>query len=271
MRRCLLAALTAGATGMSTLIGSEWNLKLNVGIEPGSYLARTGWGASEGRIIVNTQVRFEEELMQEAEELVGPLATTRRLSICGDAPTFVSMQGVQEVTFDSGGWCVQRKMGASKRDEGLLRFWLDCPSGATKGDVSIDAGERIFFSTGVFDDKAELESLLEQREELKGSLAANAAAAEARKEAQANGNLFEKAMAFREGVKVEDERQLLRYKEEFFETVPTLGKGPAAITTGPGQCGLSVKRQSGKGFFSSNVYHILGRFEMDAVESSVAM
>lgn len=228
-------------------------------------MARTGWGASEGRLILNTIVKFEEGIATEAEELVGPAKNTRVISAKGGAATFVSFEGAQEVTFTSGGWCVQRTLGADKESEGLLRFWLDCPSGATKGDVTIDAGERIFFSTGVYDDAAELKRLAEQRDALATSEAdAEAQRRKLQKEAD-EGNLLAKVAAFRAKVTAEDERMTLRYQRQFFERLPGLGLGPAAITVGPGQCGLSVKRQSGSpGLFGrSSVYHILGRYEME--------
>lgn len=250
---------------MSSLIGSQWQLKLNVGIEPGSYLARTGWGASEGRLIVNTAVRFEDTKVTEAEDLVGPLSGTRVLSVDDNAApsTFVSMEGEQQVRFTSGGWCVQRVIGASKDSEGLLRFWLDCPSGAQKGDVTIDAGERIFFSTGIYDDATGLSELVEQRTAMEAKLAD--AKAEAKKPPMEESNPLAKLLAFRSSITEQDERTSLRYQQQFFDAIPSLGAAPAAITVGPAQCGLSVKRQSEAGMFGSKaVYHILGRFEMEA-------
>ena len=70
-----LHALPAAA--LSTLIGSSWRLKMDIGLEPGSYLARSDWGASGGRLRFNVDVDFEETQATVAEELVGPLAGAR--------------------------------------------------------------------------------------------------------------------------------------------------------------------------------------------------
>ena len=94
LRFLLFAMLMAPASGLSSLMGTTWNLKLNVGLEPGSYLARTNWGASEGRLIVNARVCFDEAMSTANEELVGPLSGTRVLSIDDGASTFVSLDGV---------------------------------------------------------------------------------------------------------------------------------------------------------------------------------
>jgi hypothetical protein len=272
----LLVTTVAGMASRSTLVGSEWRVKLNVGLEPGSYMATTGWGASGQRLIVNTMVKFEESMADDAEELVGPLAGTRNLASCGGAATFVSLEGEQEVRFASGGWSVQRTLGASPASEGLLRFWLDCTSGATKGDLSIADGERLFFSTSVYDDAAELQRLQEQRTAMESKLAEAEAAAEARRRGEEPGDEaggvlrripgLSQIAAVRARVTAEDELLSLRYQKQFFESLPSLGVGPAAITTAPGQGSLSVKRPArGLGFMAKNEYHVLGRFEMEPV------
>ena len=111
-----------------------------------------GWGGSGARVVVSALVDFEAELANEAEELVGPRSQTRVLNARGGGK-IVTFDGEQAVDFTSGGWCVQRPLGAQAgSDEGLLRFWLDCPSGCARGDVVVPQGERIFFSTGVWDD-----------------------------------------------------------------------------------------------------------------------
>ena len=78
---------------------------------------------------------------------------------------------------------MQRTIGASAESEGLLRFWLDCTSGASKGDVTVDAGERIFFSTGVWDDAEEVRRMVRSRDELDAKDKGKAADAETPKSA----------------------------------------------------------------------------------------
>ena len=54
---------------------------MDIGLEPGSYLARSDWGASGGRLRFNVDVDFEETPATVAEELVGPLAGSRIQSV----------------------------------------------------------------------------------------------------------------------------------------------------------------------------------------------
>ena len=70
-----------------------------------------GWGASGMRVLVDATVEFEESPAGESEELVGPLDQTRALSARGGG-TVVTLEGEQQVSFESGGWCVQRPMFA---------------------------------------------------------------------------------------------------------------------------------------------------------------
>ena len=106
------------------------------------------------RVLVDALADFEESPARETEELVGPLDQTRTLSARGGGTT-VTLEGEEQVPFVSGGWCVQRSLSAKPaQEEGLLRFRLYCPSGCAKNDVSIPPGERIFFSTGIWDDAA---------------------------------------------------------------------------------------------------------------------
>ena len=151
----MLATLSTCSTGYtSTLLGTSWRLKLDVGLEPGSWMPKKidGWGASGARLLVDALVDFEASPAGEGEELVGPLDQTRLLTARGGSK-IVTFEGEQEVSFESGGWCVQRPLLSKPAEqEGLLRFWLDCPSGCAKNDVSVPPGERLFFSTGVWDD-----------------------------------------------------------------------------------------------------------------------
>ena len=151
----MLVALSTCSTGYtSTLLGTSWRLKLDVGLEPGSWMPKKidGWGASGARLLVDALVDFEASPAGESEELVGPLDQTRLLTAQGGSK-IVTFEGEQEVSFESGGWCVQRPLLSKPAEqEGLLRFWLDCPSGCAKNDVSVPPGERIFFSTGVWDE-----------------------------------------------------------------------------------------------------------------------
>ena len=75
------AAALSTLRGSSSLIGSRWQLKLDIGLEPGSYLARSDWGASGGRLRFNVDVDFEDTPSTVSEELVGPLSGTLGLGL----------------------------------------------------------------------------------------------------------------------------------------------------------------------------------------------
>ena len=189
----------------------------------------------------------------------------------------MSLQGEQKVVFGNGGWCVQRPVGAQPGSEGLLRFWLDCLSGATKGDVSISRGERIFFSTAVFDDAISLAQMAEQRAEVEAGLKDLKERQERRVAGEGGeGGVFAaipglaQIASFRDAVADEETRTRLETQAAFFERLPRLGEGPAALAAGTG--GLSVKRQMerpagplGPLIGERNVYHILGSFEAEPV------
>ena len=122
-----------------------------------------GWGASGGRCIVNVDVSFDEKAAGRSEELVGPEDMTRSLT-AGSASSIVTTRGEEQIQFASGGWCVQRTMFGKPEDQGELRFWLDCVSGASRGDVSVPANERLYFCTQVFDDAKGLAQALKAKQ-----------------------------------------------------------------------------------------------------------
>ena len=119
--------------------------------------------------MVDTTLDFTPTKAQHSEELVGPLSETRELRVLSSG-TVITLEGEKEVTFKSGGWCVQRAMGAKKESEGALRFWLDCEAGAARGDVSVEPGERLFFTTSVWDDVPGIERLTEFKQKTEAQL-----------------------------------------------------------------------------------------------------
>lgn len=264
-----LALLSSAArvACLSTLIGSRWQVKLDIGLEPGSYFHRTGWGSSGGRLPITALVDFEETASTHAEELVGPLRGTRVLT-ARSGGKFVSMEGEQTVTFESGGWCVQRAVFSTPSSPGLLRFWLDCKSGATKGDLVIEPGERIFFSTTTWDDADELAHMIKRCAVVESGLAkvdASARSGDCDDSPISRLPGVSQLLAFRKAVQADEERSALKSEALFFAQFSNLAKSPAAVACSRG--GLSVKRQSSQDWLGSrnDVYHILGSFELEPV------
>mmetsp|Transcript_2689 Transcript_2689/g.7477 ORF Transcript_2689/g.7477 Transcript_2689/m.7477 type:complete len:312 (-) Transcript_2689:113-1048(-) len=154
----------------SSLARTRWKLLLDVGIQPGTWMPKRfpGWGESGVRLPLQVTVEFTSQSSPAGETLVGPKADTFVLKVCDkdSTTTFMSEFGEQTVTFADGGWCIQRPTadilnaeGSAVKPEGLLRFWLDCSSGAKKRDVEIVPRKRIFFTTGVWDDPQGVESM----------------------------------------------------------------------------------------------------------------
>uniref|UniRef100_A0A7S0EPS3 Peptidyl-prolyl cis-trans isomerase C n=1 Tax=Phaeocystis antarctica TaxID=33657 RepID=A0A7S0EPS3_9EUKA len=269
----MLAALSTCSTGYtSTLLGTSWRLKLDVGLEPGSWMPKKidGWGASGARVLVDALVDFEASPVGESEELVGPLDQTRTLTARGGGK-IVTFEGEQEVSFESGGWCVQRPLlSKSTEQEGLLRFWLDCPSGCAKNDVSVPPGERLFFSTGVWDDAdgvldlrakatataAQL-SALESEEEM-GTEAAGAA-----DDYFGVDGLLGKVPVFgpmRRQFQRAEQKATLRRRSAYHASWPGLDEQRVALIASKGS--LSLKQERPRG------YIFLGKFEAEPLQSS---
>eukprot|EP00584_Thalassiosira_punctigera_P003059 CAMPEP_0172537382 /NCGR_PEP_ID=MMETSP1067-20121228/8991_1 /TAXON_ID=265564 ORGANISM="Thalassiosira punctigera, Strain Tpunct2005C2" /NCGR_SAMPLE_ID=MMETSP1067 /ASSEMBLY_ACC=CAM_ASM_000444 /LENGTH=307 /DNA_ID=CAMNT_0013322673 /DNA_START=49 /DNA_END=972 /DNA_ORIENTATION=+ len=157
----------------SPLTNTKWNLRLDVGLQPGTWMPKRhpGWCDSGARLPLSVDVEFNSQPSSWRESLVGPKGDTFVLNVISKTSTYVSEEGQQEVTFANGGWCIQRPTGdvrnaegSSVRPEGLLRFWVDCPSGARKRDAEVFPGTRIFFTTGVWDDPEGLEGMREEYE-----------------------------------------------------------------------------------------------------------
>lgn len=252
----------AAASYASTLVGTSWRVTLDIGLERGSWMPRNveGWGASGARVVVSTLVNFEASGADEGEELVGLQRQTRVLT-ARDGGKIVTFEGEQEVRFTSGGWCVQRPLGAqSASDEGLLRFWLDCPSGCAKGDVSIPQGERIFFSTGVWDDADGLRKLRLDKATVDEKLAK----LDDQEEFKDVGDFFGNfpGFALRRKIARQEELGLLTSRRKYYESFLGLAE-PSQVALMAARGSMSLKRQRGTGLLGRTLgteYHILGTF-----------
>jgi hypothetical protein len=195
-----------------------------------------GWGESGGRLALNVNVDFTDEPSSTRETLVGPKDETFALNVCDDLPsTFVSEQGEQKVTFKGGGWCIQRPtnnirnaQGSLVKPEGLLKFWLDCESGATKRDVVIRPKTRIYFTTGVWDDPQGLISLEEQYQDIVDKLQEVVDDTRDKRSKEDSKNLVEQALDFKTLVgNAQDFDVLQRRKENLERASPPKGSSVA--------------------------------------------
>lgn len=187
-----------------------------------------GWAESGARLAIDVDIEFSPEPCVTGERLVGPKGETGVLKVCTERrgpSTFVSEKGEQTVTFAEGGWCIQRPEreiynadGGRVKPEGLLRFWLDCPSGATRRDTKIFPGTRIFFTTGVWDDPA---GLVSQEENYKKTLTEIQDMADRTRESRSKEkkglNPIKDALEFRKLVGDAKEFERLKIRKEALE------------------------------------------------------
>jgi len=138
---------------------TKWKLQLDVGLESGTWMPKRfpGWAESGARLGLGVEVLFVNTPSPVGEPLLGPLAETYELKVTSPPCTIVTANGQENVEFLAGGWCIARPTaniknagGVEVKPEGLLRFWLDCPTGAKRQDVEIKPNTRIFFTTGVW-------------------------------------------------------------------------------------------------------------------------
>lgn len=144
----------AGLAVPSTLLpGTCWALSLDVGRHEGvGTWMPTEWASSGKRLrISGIKVEFSDEVCTtEFNE--------RRLNGLGEqedhfwvrvlsSGAIVAADGDNvQVAVTSGGWS-RVWMGREGAKEYRLRFFLDLADGATRGDVELPAGERVFFTT----------------------------------------------------------------------------------------------------------------------------
>eukprot|EP00568_Trieres_chinensis_P001655 CAMPEP_0183301350 /NCGR_PEP_ID=MMETSP0160_2-20130417/7498_1 /TAXON_ID=2839 ORGANISM="Odontella Sinensis, Strain Grunow 1884" /NCGR_SAMPLE_ID=MMETSP0160_2 /ASSEMBLY_ACC=CAM_ASM_000250 /LENGTH=295 /DNA_ID=CAMNT_0025463949 /DNA_START=19 /DNA_END=906 /DNA_ORIENTATION=- len=260
----------------SSLTSTRWKLRLDVGLQPGSWMPKRfpGWAESGARLGLDVEVQFTNRPSATREVLVGPKDSTFELQVCSPTSTFVSERGQETVNFTDGGWCIQRPnnsvknaQGSLVKPEGLLRFWLDCPTGAKRQDVEIRQNTRIFFTTGVWDDPevvmaqdAEYQAVLKQLQELVDQARSD--------KAKERSNFFEELQTFRKMVGDSKEFDLLKSRKEDLEcALPPVGSAvsPNGVQIAPSGS-LVIKGNSIPDWLPGSEYLILGTFSTSATD-----
>lgn len=276
MASCLVNVIFAiwinDVASLSLLPGTEWKLRVDVGLQPGTWMPKRfpGWAESGARLGLDLQVKFTDIPSSVGESLVGPKSETFQLQITPPSTTIVTERGEEAVDFDAtGGWCIQRPTGNVRnangsvvKPEGLLRFWLDCKSGARKKDVEIFPNTRIFFTTGVWDDPELLERqeqdyriILDQLEETVRTTRG------IRKESEEN-NIFQNLSSFFELTENSKIYDTLKAKKEDYER----GSPPAGSCVGVNGVkiaptgSLVIKGNNTPDWLPGSEYLILGTF-----------
>ena len=269
------------SSSASLLTNTKWSLLLDVGLQPGTWMPKRfpGWAESGARLPLDIDVEFSDEPCDQREALVGPKGSTFRLKVCGDGTsTFVSEKGQQEVQFTDGGWCIQRPTanirnaeGSLVKPEGLLRFWLDCPSGAKKRDAEVFPGTRIFFTTGVWDDPSGLKAMESEYERVVDELQSivdNTRDIREANEADKGSNVLNRLTDFRTLVGNSQEFDRLVSKKEAFERAsPPIGAAEAANGVKIAPTGsLVIKGNKIPDWLPGSEYLILGTFSTKALD-----
>jgi len=255
----------------SLLADTQWKLSLDVGLQPGTWMPKRfpGWAESGARLGLGVEVEFSNTPSKEGEALVGPFSDTYELTVISPPAKFVSAKGEETVKFTTGAWCIQRPTadisnaeGGAVRPDGLLRFWLDCPSGAKRQDVEIFPKTRIFFTTGVWDDPKSVEAqekgykdVIKEIEELKQRTIDN------REKAQGQ-NVVQYLLTFRELVgdsKVFDD--LNNKRQKYRRELPPSNalQAPNGVRVAPNGS-LVVKGNQTPDWMPGSEYLILGTF-----------
>ena len=285
-----LTAITALSTISSPIVSTKWNLMLDVGMQQGSWMPRRfpGWAESGARLPLNVNVEFTKQPSTQRESLVGTKDSTYILKVCnndGNKPfTYISERGLEEVTFTDGGWCIHQPTGniknaegTSVKPEGLLRFWLDCPSGAKKQDAEVFPNTRIFFTTGVWEDvtllkdmQVEYDSVVDNMQTLidqtRGIIQENNEQISPDDSSKKNSNIIERINDYRSMVdSSEDFDALASRKEELERASPPLGcaeadNGVKIAPTGS----LVIKGNKIPDWLPGSEYLILGTFSTKA-------
>ena len=160
--------------------------------------------------------------------------------------------------------------GGRVRPEGLLRFWLDCPSGARKRDAEVFPGTRIFFTTGVWDDPGGVEGMRAEYETVTDDL--NRVLEETRRIRRENEGgdvgVVKRLLDFRTLVdKSKDFDRLQARKEEMEKASPPPGtsEAPNGVKIAP-TGSLVIKGNGTPDWLPGSEYLILGTFSAKALD-----
>ena len=272
-----VTALVSG--GESNLVHTDWKLSLNVGLEPGTWMPKRfpGWAESGARLGLDVSVHFDSAPIQERESLLGN-APTMAVRVTSDESIFVSERGQDRVQFTNGGWSIQRPNGNIRnaagdavRPEGLLRFWLDCPTGAQRRDLEIRPNTRIFFSTGVWDGatmqdsqemKDEYDQVVSDMQEIARTRLARAELKE-----QSWWNEFMGISKMSEDAKKFDRLKERKQTLERSIPPPSATKAPNGVQIAP-TGSLVIKGNGIPDWLPGSEYLILGTFSTEAIKLS---
>lgn len=191
--------------------------------------------------------------------------------------TFVSERGEEQVTFAGGGYSMERSSivvldndaPPTPKPRFLLRFWIDCISGATRKDVELKPSTCIVGTIPIWDDPDQIAQLEQELETTKATIQ-QAKQNKLKQESDATSKKDTRSNSFlgllfgtKKDNDKDDNEASLEYRQEQLERLlPIKGCSVAVdngITTAPkGSLVMLEDRES----IEKQKYLIIGRFSM---------
>lgn len=276
----------------SPFVDSRWILRLNIGSEPGSFMPRRfpEWAASGARLGVPVELWFTDIPATDAvpdnvTKFFGADVPVFRVEVSPMTnSTFVSERGEEHVSFVGGGYSMERSMNnvaildddlGTPKPRFLLRFWIDCTSGAKRRDVELKPFTRIIGTIPVWDDPAQIARLDHKLAAIRTSIQAKQFSENDPTNPNShngdNSNTFLRKWSFLGGKKIDDEDETsLEYRQEQLERLLPLKGYPTAenglITTAPkGSLVMPYTEENGDSpsvGVRKHKYFIVGSFSM---------
>ena len=261
-----------------------------------------GWAESGARLGFDIEVEFtktpilsvlvdEREKERGGDPLVGRLDETYQLKVISTSSskssskpeesssaadfknptsTFVSENGLETIEFNGiGGWRIERPNnpvrntnGCLVKPEGILRFYIDCISGAKRRDVEIFKNTRIIFTTGVWDNPSDLDYAKQDYEKVLNEMEILRAKTKDLKQEQQSGfNPIQQVVTFQQMVTNSKEYdELKNYAELYKQQLPPSNAVTNAKTGVQIASDGSIVIQGEQSNWLGSEYLILGKF-----------
>ena len=226
------------------------------------------WAASGAKLGLTLELEFtnetadyemSKERLLKGDALMGSkLYTTYPLN----EPTFVSARGTEVVKVKPGAYGCNIQQIESQQY--ALRFFVDFPEGAVRNDVELPA-ERVYFLSPCWnvEDEGLLSRAKKRQRKLEEGIDEITRQLDDIEEEQANSNLFQKAIKFRESVTLVEKRGKLKLQLQDLEQTYPLESG--RVIKGPNNIifakegVIAVKRLRGA-MGTREQYHWIGTF-----------
>mmetsp|Transcript_32348 Transcript_32348/g.65822 ORF Transcript_32348/g.65822 Transcript_32348/m.65822 type:complete len:303 (-) Transcript_32348:212-1120(-) len=259
--------ITSTTPLLTRLQDIQCELALSIGRIPGTAMP-SEWAASGAKLGLTLELEFSnepadyemnKERLLKGDALMGSkLYTTYPLN----EPTFVSNKGTEIVKVLPGAYGCQIQQVQSQQY--ALRFFMDCPDGATRNDVELPA-ERIYFLSSCWnvEDESVLTRAVKRQKEMEESIQQITQQLDIIEKEQQDNNLFQKALKFRESVDLVEKRGKLKVQLQELEQAYPLQSG--SVMRGPNDIMfakegvIAVKRLRGA-MGTREQYHWIGTF-----------